>query len=193
MCKSLEQRAWGFRHPLRQLHGLPPEMYDKLEAKRATADLLREMPVREIGELVNSQRHAAAIRTEARHLPQLLIDVTAQPITRTVLRVTLTLTANFDWSDRHHYGAEPFWIWVEDTENEHIYHKELFSLLKLHKDEPHTLGFTIPLFEPLPPCYFVRAISNRWLGVETIVPLPLSDLTLPSAAPVRAKPRRHHL
>ena len=66
----------------------------------------------------------------------------------------------------------------------------IFSLLKLHKDEPHTLGFTMPLFEPLPPCYFVRAISNRWLGVETIVPLPLSDLTLPSAAPVRAKPRR---
>jgi hypothetical protein len=28
-------------------------------------------------------------------------------------------------------------------------------LTKLKKDEEHTLTFTIPLFEPLPPCYFV--------------------------------------
>ena len=76
---------------------------------------------------------------------------------------------------------------VEDTENEHIYHKELFVLTKQAKDEPHALHFTIPLFEPLPPCYFVRAISNRWLGVETIVPLPLSELTLPSAEPAHTE------
>ena len=60
-------------------------------------------------------------------------------------------------------------------------------LSKAHKDDSHTLAFTIPLFEPLPPCYFVRAISNRWLGVETIVPLPLSDLVLPSAAPAHTE------
>ena len=44
-------------------------------------------------------------------------------ITRTVLRVSLTLTAAFDWSTatrRHRAVLE----WVEDTENEHIY-KEL--------------------------------------------------------------------
>jgi hypothetical protein len=33
----------------------------------------------------------------------------------------------------------------------------------------------------------VRAISNRWLGVETIVPLPLSELVLPSAAPAHTE------
>ena len=75
----------------------------------------------------------------------------------------------------------------KDTENEHIYHKELFVLTKAKKDEPHELAFTIPLFEPLPPCYFVRAISNKWLGVETIVPLPLSELTLPTAMPPGAR------
>lgn len=49
--------------------------------------------------------------------------------------------------------------------------------LSLHQ----VVTFTIPLFEPLPPQYFVRAISDRWLGCETTVPLPLSDLTLPLA------------
>ena len=66
-------------------------------------------------------------------------------------------------------SAAGLWSQVEDTENEHIYHKELFTLTKMKKDEPHTLAFTIPLFEPLPPCYFVRAISNRSFGV----PAPL--------------------
>jgi activating signal cointegrator complex subunit 3 len=84
-------------------------------------------------------------------------------------------------------SAAYLWSQVEDTENEHIYHKELFTLTKMKKDEPHTLAFTIPLFEPLPPCYFVRAISNRWLGVETIVPLPLSELHLPTAQPAHTE------
>ena len=47
-------------------------------------------------------------------MPLLLVDVSAQPITRTVLRVSLTLTAAFDWVDRHHGGMEPFWVWVRD-------------------------------------------------------------------------------
>lgn len=124
MAKSLEQRAWNFRHPLRQLHSLPFDVYDKLEAKRASVETLREMSVKDVGALVNNQRQAAAIKAEASQLPSLDVHVHAQPITRTVLRVSLTLTATFDWVDRHHGGAEPFWIWVEDTENEHIYHKE---------------------------------------------------------------------
>ena len=163
------------------------ETYGKLEAKRASVETLREMSTKEVGDLVNNQRQAATIKAEAAQLPLVTVDVTAQPITRTVLRVTLTINAAFTWVDRHHCGAEHYWIWVEDTENEHIYHKELFTLSKLKRDEPHVLAFTIPLFEPLPPCYFVRAISNRWLGVETIVPLPLSELTLPSAAPAHTE------
>ena len=85
------------------------------------------MTAKDIGALVNNQRQASAIKAEASQLPALDVQVHAQPITRTVLRVTLTLTANFDWVDRHHGGSEPWWIWVEDTENEHIYHKELYA------------------------------------------------------------------
>ena len=53
-----------------------------------------------------------------------------QPITRTVLRVRLTVTPNFRWNDRVHGGTEPFWMWVEDPENNHIYHHEYFLVSK---------------------------------------------------------------
>ena len=64
-------------------------------------------------------------------LPALSLDASIQPITRTVLRVRLNITVDFKWNDRvHGNAAEPFWIWVEDPENNHIYHSEYFLLNK---------------------------------------------------------------
>jgi activating signal cointegrator complex subunit 3 len=54
-------------------------------------------------------------------------------------------------------------------------------------EEIQELTFTTPLFEPLPPAYYVRAFSDRWLGVETVVPLPLAGLALPSARPTHTE------
>jgi activating signal cointegrator complex subunit 3 len=42
--------------------------------------------------------------------------------------MTLTITPAFTWSDRVHGSVEPWWIWVEDAENETIYHSEYFLL-----------------------------------------------------------------
>jgi activating signal cointegrator complex subunit 3 len=191
LSKMLERRVWWNMCPLRQIGGLPQDIYQKLEAKRyvsaARIEALREMGVRELGQLVSNQRQAAALRAEAAALPALAIEVSAQPITRTVLRVTLRLTAAFEWRERVHGGSESWWIWVEDSDTEHIYHKELWTLSRRQSDEVQELTFTTPLFEPLPPAYYVRAFSDRWLGVETVVPLPLAGLALPSARPTHTE------
>ena len=39
--------------------------------------------------------------------------------------------------------------------------------------------FTIPIFEPLPPQYFVRVLSDGWFGGEQVVPLSLNKIILP--------------
>ena len=63
--------------------------------------------------------------------PSLSIVSNIQPVTRSVLRVRLTITAEFEWNDKVHGGtSEPWWIWVEDPDNDHIYHSEYFLLLK---------------------------------------------------------------
>jgi hypothetical protein len=36
----------------------------------------------------------------------------------------------FKWSDRLHGSVEPWWIFIEDSENECIYHTEYFLLHK---------------------------------------------------------------
>ena len=49
--------------------------------------------------------------------------------------------------------------------------------------EPQTLVFTIPIFEPLPAQYLVRAISDRWLGAECVCAISFKHLILPEKHP----------
>ncbi len=53
----------------------------------------------------------------------------------------------------------------------------------MESGEPITLGFTIPIFEPLPPQYWVRIVSDSWLGSETVVPMSFQHLLLPDRHP----------
>ena len=86
---------------------------------------------------------------------------------------------------RLHGSSEPFWIWVEDPINNHIYHHELFLIAKKNvmNREKQELVFTIPIFEPLPSQYYVRAISDRWLGSETYCTMSFQHLILPEKHP----------
>lgn len=122
----------------------------------------------------------------ASEIPKLEIVAQLQPITRTVLRIRLTLTASFPWNDRvHGSNAEHFWIWIEDPENNHIYHHEYFLITKRQvlRREPQELILTIPLVEPLPPQYYVRAVSDRWIGSDFTEAMSFQHLILPETHP----------
>lgn len=118
-------------------------------------------------------------------LPSVEIDTSLHPITRTVLRVKVTLTPTFRWNDRVHGTNEPFWLWIEDPFHNHIYHSEFISLSRkqVRMGEPHQAVFTIPIFEPLPPQYIVRLLSDRWLGIEASHAVSFKHLILPEQHP----------
>lgn len=185
VCKTVDKRLWGFENPLRQFPILTPEILNKLEQRRLTVDRLKEMDSKEIGLMVSHQKMGPTIKRCVHQLPSLELEATIQPITRTVLRVRLEITPNFKWDDRVHGMSEPFWIWVEDPENNHIYHSEYFLLLKKQAVslEPQTIVFTIPIFEPLPSQYYVRAVSDRWIGSSTVCAISFQHLILPEKHP----------
>ena len=56
------------------------------------------------------------------------------------------------------------WIFVEDVDSEIILHHEYFLLKSKFATDEHTLKFFVPVFEPLPPQYFIRIVSDKWLG-----------------------------
>lgn len=49
--------------------------------------------------------------------------------------------------------------------------------------EPQCLVFTIPIFEPLPTQYFIRMVSDRWLGAEAVCAVSFKHLILPEKHP----------
>ncbi|KAG9154776.1 hypothetical protein Leryth_014281 [Lithospermum erythrorhizon] len=96
------------------------------------------------------------------------------------LDIDLIMAPDFIWKDRFHGTAQRWWILVEDSENDHIYHSELFALSKRKaKGEPQKLTFTVPIFEPHPAQYFIRAVSDSWLHSEAFYSISLHNLALP--------------
>lgn len=109
---------------------------------------------------------------------------------------------------------------MEDPLNDHIYHSEYFllqkkqvSLLGLlsqrdalqrrHDDwclfphqvvtgEPQNVVFTIPIFEPLPSQYYIKVVSDRWLGAEAVCIINFQNLILPERHPPHTGEDRHH-
>uniref|UniRef100_A0A2N9HEA5 Activating signal cointegrator 1 complex subunit 3 n=1 Tax=Fagus sylvatica TaxID=28930 RepID=A0A2N9HEA5_FAGSY len=153
-CKAVDRQIWPHQHPLRQFgKDISAEITRKLEERGADLDRLHEMQEKDIGALIR-YAHGG--------------------------KVDLLITPDFIWKDRFHGVAERWWILVEDSENDHIYHSELFTLTKrMARGEPLKLSFTVPIFEPHPPQYYIRAVSDSWLHSESFYTISFQNLALP--------------
>jgi len=100
-----------------------------------------------------------------------------------MLRVELTVTPDFMWEEKYHGKAQGFWILIEDVDSEHILHHEYFVLKQKFATTEQTVSFTVPIYEPLPPQYYIRVVSDRWIGSETYLPISFRHLILPEKYP----------
>ncbi|KAK4355976.1 hypothetical protein RND71_024947 [Anisodus tanguticus] len=182
-CKMISKRMWSVQTPLRQFHGIPNEILMKLEKKDLAWERYYDLSSQELGELIRFPKMGRTLHKFIHQFPKLNLAAHVQPITRSVLRVELTITPDFQWEDKVHGFVEPFWIIVEDNDGEYILHHEYFMLKKQYIDEDHTLNFTVPIYEPLPPQYFIRVVSDRWLGSQTVLPVSFRHLILPEKYP----------
>ncbi|KAL9667237.1 hypothetical protein QQ045_001588 [Rhodiola kirilowii] len=183
MSKMVNKRMWSVQTPLRQFNGVPNEILMKLEKKDLAWERYYDLSAQEIGELIRFPKMGRPLHKFIHQFPKLNLAAHVQPITRTVLRVELTITPDFMWEDKVHGYVEPFWVIVEDNDGEYILHHEYFMLKKQYHDEDHVLNFTVPIYEPLPPQYFIRVVSDRWLGSQTVLPVSFRHLLLPEKYP----------
>ncbi|EOY22054.1 hypothetical protein QUC31_007545 [Theobroma cacao] len=182
-CKAVDRQIWPHQHPLRQFDkDLSPEILRKLEERGADLDRLHEMEEKDIGALIRYGPGGRLVKQYLGYFPWIQLSATVSPITRTVLKVDLVISPDLIWKDRFHGAAQRWWILVEDSENDHIYHSELFTLTKkMARGEPQKLSFTVPIFEPHPPQYFIRAVSDSWLYAEAFYTISFHKLALPEA------------
>ncbi|KAI5711773.1 hypothetical protein M8J75_003022 [Diaphorina citri] len=191
-----ETKQWPHETPLRQIklvtnRGyqspiLKPDILNKIEQRGLTVEDLREMPAKEISYMLRDPHVGDKVKQCAWEIPLLEIESKLLPITRTVLKIHLTIKANFSWNDKNKSTyAEPFWIWVEDPDSDFIYHSEYFLLSKkqvITKSE-ESLIMTIPLSDPLPNQYLIRAMSDRYLGSVVQHSMSFKHLIVPELHP----------
>jgi activating signal cointegrator complex subunit 3 len=183
LTKCLDHQLWSFDHPLKQFQNfLSYEILSKLESRDLTLERLKEMNAVDIGHMINHVRKGNDVRRLALAFPSLELTATVRPITRTVLKIYLTVTPTFEWIDRiHGNGCEVWWLWMEDPENDVIYHSDSFLLARkqVQLQETQNINFTIPIFEPLPSQYIIKVVSDKWIGAEAELPVSFKHLILP--------------
>lgn len=184
LAKSIEKRVWPFQHPLHQFE-LSKPILNQLDARDSlTIEAMRDMEPAEIGSLVHNHGAGTKIAKILNNFPTVSVEAEIAPLNRDVLRVKLYIYPDFKWNDHVHGTSESYYVWVENSETSEIYHHEFFLLnrRKLHDD--HEMNFTIPLSDPLPNQIYVRAVSDRWLGAETVTPVSFQHLIRPDTESV---------
>ncbi|KID97835.1 activating signal cointegrator 1 complex subunit 3, partial [Metarhizium majus ARSEF 297] len=184
LSKSIEKRIWPFQHPLHQFN-LPKPVLNQLDAKEnLTMETMKEMEPAEIGGLVHNHSAGKTISRFLNHFPTVHVEAEIAPLNRDVLRIKLYVIPDFSWKDQIHGTSESFYIWVENSDTSEIYHHEFFILNRRKLHDEHELNFTIPLSDPLPTQIYVRAVSDRWLGAETVTPVSFQHLIRPDTESV---------
>lgn len=185
MCKSIEKRIWPFQHPFHQFE-LPQPVLRNLDDKAPASNIesMREMEATEIGNLVHNHSAGITISKLLDNFPTVTVEAEIAPLNRDVLRMRLYMYPEFKWNDRHHGTSESYWVWVENSETSEIYHHEYFILSRKKLHDTHELNFTIPLSDPLPAQIYVRVVSDRWLGAETVHPVSFQHLIRPDTESV---------
>ncbi|SPO05999.1 probable RNA helicase [Cephalotrichum gorgonifer] len=184
MSKTIEKRIWPFQHPLHQFE-LPKTVLKYLDFKKnLTMQDLKDMEPAEVGSLVNNKGAGVKIAKLLRAFPTINVEAEIAPLNRDVLRVKLFIEPEFAWNDQIHGNSESYYIWVENSESSQIYHHEFFILTRRKMHDEHELSFTIPLADPLPTQIYVRAVSDRWLGAESVTPISFQHLIRPDTESV---------
>lgn len=72
---------------------------------------------------------------------------------------------------------------VEDVDGEIILFSDSFVLRQRYAEDEHNVTITVPMFEPVPPNYYINVIADRWLHAETRLPISFKHLILPEKFP----------
>ena len=179
LTKMIDKRMWMSMCPLRQFKKMPEEVIRKIEKRNLVWDTFYDMEPHEIGELVRAPKMGKTVFRFIHQIPKLDLSVHVLPITRSTLKVELTITPDFEWDEKVHGHAEAFWILIEDVDSEVILHHEYFLLKSKYARDEHIVKFYVPIFDPLPPQYFIRVVSDRWIASETQLPVSFRHLILP--------------
>lgn len=187
LCKMAEQRMWPTMTPLRQFKtACPREIIGKAERIDVPWSNYFGLDPPSMGELLGMPKAGKIVCNLVNKFPRLELEATPRPVTKSMLRLELTIRPNFEWDTGLHGTSEAFWILVEDCDGEQILFHDTFILRKDYIEgdvSDHLVELTVPIDDPMPPNYFITILSDRWMGSETKLAVSFQKLILPGKFP----------
>ena len=116
-------------------------------------------------------------------LPILGAVISVHPINQSMIKLQVALTCQFEWNFKYHGGSQSFWLLIEDSENERIYHHDNILINKRSSETTIHAEISLPVLPPIPAEYYLRIISDSWVGCESLIQIPLENIKFPSYRP----------
>ncbi|KAG9317584.1 Sec63-domain-containing protein [Chiua virens] len=182
ICKAVEKRMWPYEEPLKQfnlkaeiLHGLDESRTEYHPAEIAA------MTAAELGNLIRlNEIQGRALLAAAKQFPSLGLDYSLRPLGPDILKIIVTVTRAFDWNAKLHGSMESFWLWVEDHQGTTIL--QLAQITIRESTNNLDVEFTISISAgTLPPSITIRLLSDKWLGTDDELSIPLDSIAMPTA------------
>lgn len=186
ISKAIEKRMWPFQNPLYQFN-LSQDILHHLQqwADDYSPQELLSKSAKELGDLIHmNERSGAALNKAAKQFPSANIQFRVRPLNSELVRLEVSVDAIFSWDTRLHGYVEPFWLWVEDIDGidiiqiEHLmFRQDMLSLTS-------QFHFSVSQSSPTPQVK-LRLVSDKWLGAETEIDVPLADIKMPYPCALR--------
>eukprot|EP00915_Cephaloidophora_sp_WS-2016_P003244 GHVH01004364.1.p1 GENE.GHVH01004364.1~~GHVH01004364.1.p1 ORF type:complete len:2220 (+),score=424.86 GHVH01004364.1:55-6660(+) len=180
---QVKHQMWSIMNPLRQLPvDLPEELLKKLERRDFEWDRYVDLTAGELGELVRVPKLGKVVYKYVHSFPKISMSVQVMPTSSSNLEFEITLNCDFVWDHNISRGMEPFHLLVEDNDNERILYHEVVNITRKMSEDPIKLQFDVPLVSgggELPPCYFIKLVSSRWLNCRVELPVLFKNLIVP--------------
>eukprot|EP01091_Cochliopodium_minus_P014780 TRINITY_DN5078_c0_g1_i1.p1 TRINITY_DN5078_c0_g1~~TRINITY_DN5078_c0_g1_i1.p1 ORF type:complete len:1236 (+),score=428.31 TRINITY_DN5078_c0_g1_i1:30-3737(+) len=129
LAKMIDKRMWSTQNPLRQFKRLPMEIVEKLEKRDFPWSRLYDLNHQELGNLIRLPQQGKNVFKHIHFFPRLELEANVQPITRSTIKIELTINADFKWDDEYHQSNLGFWIIVEDNDSENILFSQYWAFL----------------------------------------------------------------
>ncbi len=110
------------------------------------------------------------------------LQAQVQPVTRSLLRIELSIVPDFRWDEKDSRNAETFQMVVKDVDGEVILFHDTLVLRQRYAQDEHNVSLTVPMFEPAPPNY-ISVISDRWMHAEARLLISFKHLIFPKKFP----------
>mmetsp|Transcript_29269 Transcript_29269/g.26736 ORF Transcript_29269/g.26736 Transcript_29269/m.26736 type:complete len:232 (-) Transcript_29269:927-1622(-) len=139
-------------------------------------DTIREAESEEISAAIGLKQRGGIIKKYASYIPIINVEWNIKPIAQTILKMTVNITLDVNYTTRWHNRAEMFWIIVDDGID--ILHSEQIAINRksIQDGAATSASFFIPVRDDNSRQYSLVVDSDRWIGSRYEEVLELDDL-----------------